>query len=429
MKIRRFFATDIKTALKQVSEELGPEAAIMSTRKTKGGVEVVAATDYEAALELHKANGGQKKRSVSVRASAEDTLQLTNKATTGTVHSDKKPKLTLEEILNETPNITQRNTPITTKKDSSFDVEWSQEPNLIEIRKEVGLMRELLQDQLGELAWHDKSHRTPIQAALLRKLVNMGFPASLASTFSRTCTIKDDFDIAWSQLKQTICAAMPRAQKSILKDGGVVALIGPTGVGKTTTIAKLAAHFVAENGPEDIALVTTDSYRVAAHEQLRTYANIMGISMRVADDAQTLSVILDELTDKKLILIDTAGISQRDQRLATQMSCLMNSGQAIDSYLVLSTTAQTLVIKEAIKTFSMIPLSGTILTKLDESVSLGESLGSVISENLEIAYITDGQKVPEDLHLAKAENLFEQAAKLGVKDTEDWVTAMALSKG
>jgi len=423
MKIRRFFAIDIKTALRQVSEELGPDAAIMSTRKTKGGVEVVAATDYEAAMELHKAQGGIKQRSVSVNASKSAP------EVGAEIISNNKPKQTLEELLNESGRTPQRSQPIMAKKDQSFDVEWSQEPNLIEIKKEVGLMRELLQDQLGELAWHDKNHRTPIQAALLRKLVNMGFQASIASKFVSTCTITDNFDSAWEQLKHTICAAMPEVTNNILTTGGVVALIGPTGVGKTTTIAKLAAHYLSTHEADSIALITTDSYRVAAHEQLRTYANIMGISMRVADNATNLALILDEFSDKELVLIDTAGISQRDQRLAEQMSCLMNSGKSIDSYLVLSTTAQALVLKEAIKTFSLIPLAGTILTKLDETVSLGESLGSVISEHLEIAFITDGQKVPEDLHLAKASNLFDQAAKLGVNDTEDWLTAMKLNEG
>jgi len=419
MKIRRFFAIDIKTALKQVSEELGPEAAIMSTRKTKGGVEVVAATDYEAAMELHKAQGGSKQRSVSVNSSSIRPVESKRSL----------PKQTLDQILNDSAKLPQMAQQSNSKKDQSFDIEWSQEPNLVEIKKEVGLMRELLQDQLGELAWHDKSHRTPIQAALLRKLVNMGFPANIASKFASTCTINDDFDRAWEQLKQTICSAMPEVESNILKSGGVIALIGPTGVGKTTTIAKLAAHYISTHEPERIALITTDSYRVAAHEQLRTYANIMGISMRVADNASNLAQILEEFSDKDLILIDTAGISQRDQRLAEQMACLMNSGKSIDSYLVLSTTSQALVLKEAIKTFSLIPLAGTILTKLDETVSLGESLGSIISEQLKIAFVTDGQKVPEDLHLAKASNLFDQAAKLGVNDSEDWLTAMNLNEG
>jgi len=420
MKIRRFFATDMRKALKQVSEELGPDAAIMSTRKTKGGVEVVAATDYEAAINQHKNKLPKKQSNVSIEIN--DKVDLSNNIT--------EPV----EVEVDEQNIESEQLKANISKTGNYetnldDVEWTQEPNLIAIRQEVGLMRELLQDQLGELAWHDKNRRSPIQAAVLRKMVNMGFPPVLANSFAKTISISNDFDAAWAQLKLNLCSAMPQCEKDILSKGGVVSLVGPTGVGKTTTIAKLAARFVVQHGANNIALVTTDSYRVAAHEQLRTYANIMGVSMRIADDAASLSVILDELADKQLILIDTAGISQRDQRLAEQMSCLMNSGKSIDSYLVLSTTAQSRVLKEAIKTFSMIPLEGTILTKIDESVSLGESLGAVIDSKLKIAYITDGQRVPEDLHLANSAQLFDKAANLGHADTEDWVTAMKLNQG
>jgi flagellar biosynthesis protein FlhF len=399
MKIRRFFANDMRKALKQVSDELGPDAAIMSTRKTKGGIEVVAATDYEAAMVQHKKTVDSK-RAVSVKV--DDDIELSVQPSEQVASIRKKP---------------------------SPDIEWHQEPDLMAIKQEVGLMRELLQDQLGELAWPDKSRRSPIQAALLRKLINMGFTPQISNQFAKTVTATDDFSAGWKQLKQNLCSAMPPVENNILQKGGIVSLVGPTGVGKTTTIAKLAARYVLKHGPESIALVTTDSYRVAAHEQLRIYANIMGISMRVADSAESLSIILNELANKKLVLIDTAGISQRDQRLAEQMSCLINSGKSIDSYLVLSTTAQTLVLKDAIKTFSMIPLAGTILTKLDESVSLGESLGAVIAAKLNIAYVTNGQRVPEDLHLADPGLLFDKAVTLEHDDAEDWVTAMKLNQG
>ncbi len=151
--------------------------------------------------------------------------------------------------------------------------------------------------------------------------------------------------------------------------------------------------------------------------------------MRVAHDASSLSIILDELSEKQLVLIDTAGISQRDKRLAEQMSCLINSGKSIDSYLVLSTTAQTQILKDAVKTFNMIPLAGTILTKLDEAVSLGECLGVVIEEKIKLAYITDGQRVPEDLLHADPVQLISKAVDLGNSETEDWVTAMTLNQG
>ncbi len=405
MKIRRFFAIDMRSALKLVSDELGPEAAIMSTRKSKGGVEVVAATDYDAALEQHQSNTpAHKKRSISVK----------------TVNSDSQSSLDANKG-SKSNNRKSNNKP-------QYDIEWTQEPNMVAIKEEVRLMRELLQDQLGELAWNDRSRRAPMQAAILRKMVQMGFTPSLAETFSKSVNVTDNFDDALEQLALNLAEAMPGVEENILDKGGIVSLVGPTGVGKTTTIAKLAAQYVLKHGAEKVALVTTDSYRVAAHEQLRTYANIMGVSMRIAHDANSLSIILDELNDKKLVLIDTAGISQRDKRLAEQMSCLINSGKSIDCYLVLSTTAQSQVLKEAAQTFKMITLAGTILTKLDEAVSLGESLGVVINEKIKLAYITDGQRVPEDLHLADPVKLINKATDLSDAETEDWVTAMTLNQ-
>jgi len=373
MKIRRFFAADMKTALRQVSEQLGADAAIMSSRKVDGGVEVVAAQDYE-------------------------------------LESKHTPKSSVVEELNNPT------------------VEWSQEPNLVAIREEVSVLKELLQDQLGELAWAERKRRQPIQSALTRKMVNMGFTAQIADQFSQRVQATD-LDSGWQQLTLELAHALPPVQAGILDTGGICSLVGPTGVGKTTTIAKLAARYVLQHGPDSVALITTDSFRIAAHEQLRTYANIMNVPMRVADSAEKLEQILNEFSDKKLVLIDTAGISQRDQRLAHQMSCLMNAGKPINSYLVLSTTSQTSVLKQAIKTFSIIPLSGVILTKLDETMSLGESLSAVISKQLKVAYTTNGQRVPEDIAVAESTELLRLASELEHQEQLDWVTAMQRQLG
>lgn len=377
MKIRRFFAPDMKTALRQVSEELGPDAAMMSSRKVEGGVEVVAALDYS--IETVK--------TVKREPPASDVAKNTNKK-----------------------------------------VEWSQEPNLVAIRQEVSVLKELLQEQLGELAWADKRRREPVQSAIIRRLVNMGFNAQLADQFASRINAAD-VDSGWEQVALDMAHALPQVNSSILDEGGIYSLVGPTGVGKTTTLAKLAAQYVLKHGNKGVALVTTDSYRIAAHEQLRTYANIMNVPMRVADSAENLEEILDEFSDKELVLIDTAGISQRDKRLAQQMNCLMNAGKDIKTYLVLSTTAQTSVLKQAVKTFGVIPLSGVVLTKLDETMSLGESLSAVIANQLKVSYVTNGQRVPEDIAVAKPTELLRLAVDLEQQMQQDWITAMQRQLG
>ena len=386
MKIRRFFAQDMKTALRQVSEELGPDAAIMSSRKTDGGVEVVAALDYT----IETAKGVRRTDSSDNDGSSRDK-------------SSEQPV-------------------------PKAKVEWSQEPNLVAIREEVGALKELLQEQLGELTWAERKRREPIQSAIMRRLVNMGFTAPIADQFASRI-MAQDIDSAWQQLSLEIAHALPSVSSSILDQGGIYSLVGPTGVGKTTTLAKLAAQYVLQHGSQSVALVTTDSYRIAAHEQLRTYANIMNVPMRVTDSASKLEEILEEFSDKELVLIDTAGISQRDKRLAQQMNCLMNAGKEIKSYLVLSTTSQTSVLKQAVKTFGVIPLHGVILTKLDETMSLGESLSAVIANQLKVSYVTNGQRVPEDIAEAEPTELLRLASELEQQVQQDWITAMQRQLG
>lgn len=188
-----------------------------------------------------------------------------------------------------------------------------------------------------------------------------------------------------------------------------MALIGPTGVGKTTTVAKLAARFALRHGQRQVALITTDSYRIGAHEQLRNYAQIMGIPMQVAGDRDELSSAIKSLYGKRLVLIDTAGMSQRDVRLSERLCTLGGGSPPVKNYLVLSAMAQSAVLNETIRAFQQVKLTGCILTKLDETASLGGALSAIIQHQLPVAYVSDGQRVPEDIHLARAHNLVARA--------------------
>jgi flagellar biosynthesis protein FlhF len=199
-------------------------------------------------------------------------------------------------------------------------------------------------------------------------------------------------------------------KNDILNRGGVVALVGPTGVGKTTTAAKLAARFSQIHGKDEVVLISTDTYRIAGFEQLRQYGEMIGCPVELAKDSSELDALLQRYISKKLVLIDTAGMSQRDLRLSNHLSSLMSSTRVkVRNYLVLSAISQHQVMQENVEHFKKIPLSACIYTKLDESVSLGELLSISIQNGLPLAYLTDGQKVPEDIKMANTDKLVQLA--------------------
>jgi len=197
--------------------------------------------------------------------------------------------------------------------------------------------------------------------------------------------------------------------EDVVEKGGVIALVGPTGVGKTTTIAKLAARYALRRGVRHAALISTDNYRVGAHEQLRTYGRLLDIPLRNALNKEELQSHLDDLVDKDLVLIDTAGMSQRDLRISEQLSVLKESKANIKVYLVLAATSQLSGLEETISVFRGINLDGCILTKLDEATSIGPALSAIIEQKLPLAYVSDGQRVPEDLHLARIDKLINSS--------------------
>jgi flagellar biosynthesis protein FlhF len=199
----------------------------------------------------------------------------------------------------------------------------------------------------------------------------------------------------------------------IITKGGVFSLVGPTGVGKTTTIAKLAARYAKIHGADKVGLITTDSFRIGALEQLATYAKILGCPLKHAKNNDELSDAIFQLRNKNLILIDTAGMSQRDLNLTKRLTNLLTKSRVnIKNYLVLSATSQMSVLQESAKHFRTLPLSGCIFTKIDESLSLGELMSVAIHNRLPIGYLTNGQRVPEDIRVANSEKIVQKANQL-----------------
>ncbi|WP_252345750.1 flagellar biosynthesis protein FlhF, partial [Shewanella indica] len=284
-----------------------------------------------------------------------------------------------------------------------------QQQEMEAMREELASLRGLLTHQLSSLMADQRSRTDPVGAMLERKLLEAEFSPEVAERLASLSQHYQSAELGHA-LPQSLANLLDNQGDDLMRQGGIVALVGPTGVGKTTTLAKLAARFIAHHGPDSVLLVTMDHYRIGAFEQLATYGKIMGCPVKQAHDLNELEQILYQFRSRKLVLIDTAGMGQRDMRLYQQLDNLAaNTRLPIRSYLVLSATGQRRVLEEAVSHFQRIDLAGAVLTKLDESVSLGAALSVLIQSGLSLSYITDGQRVPEDMQVADTLTLAKQA--------------------
>ncbi|WP_063659228.1 flagellar biosynthesis protein FlhF [Aliivibrio fischeri] len=476
MKIKRFFAKDMRSALVQVKEELGVDAVIMSNKKVTGGIEIVAAIDPSAqsqsfpavsqrqveedkvsvgkgsmtrrfanmikqygshnsspepepekaereedslAALLQRQSKFQTQSSANSYSNSASTPRLDTSEMTRAIQNN--PKLAHlisdEPVGHSTERMQPKLDPSRYEKGRRSHNESNEE--LENMRSEMSSIRRLLEHQVSGLMWQEVERREPLRAMLIKRLEKMGLSEELADQLA--CYIPEDVPAkdAWPALLKLLAEQIPTSKVDTLSRGGIIALLGPTGVGKTTTIAKLAARAAMEYGPDQVALVTTDTFRIGAQEQLAIYGRIMGCPVRIAKDADELASVLYQLRNRRLVLVDTAGMGQRDVRLTEQLDTIMeNSGSQINSYLVMPATAQRRVLQETIDHFKRIPLSGCILSKIDESLSLGELISVTIENGLPISYIANGQRVPEDIVLAQPKYLVAKANELLEKATE-----------
>ena len=282
-----------------------------------------------------------------------------------------------------------------------------------DMQRELHALRGLMENQLSVLEWSNLSRRQPQRVALLSRFEQMGVGGDIAEAIVSGIAEGDDVERAWGQALEMLVRRLPAVDDDFLNDGGVIAVVGPTGVGKTTTVAKLAARFAMRHGPRNLALVTSDTYRIGAQEQLLHYARILGVPLKTANDGDELAKILSAYLDKQLVLIDTAGMSQRDLRLTEQFQTLRSSSALVKPYLVLSANAQLSALDETVRAFNRVELAGAIVTKLDEAANIGGALTVACRHRLPIACVGTGQRVPEDLQAARAARLVERALPEG----------------
>lgn len=410
MQVKRFFAADMRTAMKLVRDELGADASIIGNRRVAGGVELTAALDYQVpaapsrqpnpALEAElrktqaKIVSAQAELTTRTQVDAGKDRQLFGAAASAPVDSFAEVSHPPRASTNTTDH-------------GALDA----------MRFELHGLRELIEVQLGSIAWGQMQTRRPQQANLWRRLQRMGLSAELSKALlERIATIAEPRQ-AWRMLLAHLAHAIKTPKQEPMEDGGVIALVGPAGMGKTTTLAKLAARYVLKYGAQHIALVSLDSYRIGAQEQVKTLGRILNVPVILVDPGQSLTQALAPLARKRVVLIDTAGLPANDPALRMQLETLASRGVNAKNYLVMAATSQSQVLKAAYHSYKRCCLSGCIITKADEATSLGEVLGLAISQRLPVAYLTDGPRIPDDLQIPRSHQLVSRA--VGLQATQE----------
>jgi len=419
MKVKRFFAQSMAEALKQVSHEMGPDAVILSNRRVDGGVEIVTALDYD--------------ENMARQSLGDKAADATNGSRLAEMQADQHRRLEdelsrtrsrIQDVREKRAAVGARYPQVSLTSDS--DTDWDVNSGLAEgpkpetvaskqaqgysdelaaMKAEISSLREMMGAQpapaSGSNEPNERGAKNAVQQLLSERLQEFGLSPDLATSVARQHR-SGRLEEGWKTSLKMVATGIRTGRDSWLESGGVFALVGPTGSGKTTTIGKLAARYVLAHGADSLALVTTDRYRVAAHEQLFVFGRILNVPVRVVDESHSLDDILDELSDRHLVLIDTAGLTSADRGYQEQLAELVRSDHNIHTHLVVSATSQPRIMKSVWHCYKMANLAGCIVTKIDEALTLGESLGFVMETGLPVAWYTDGQKIPEDLHRAEA---------------------------
>ncbi|WP_207267374.1 flagellar biosynthesis protein FlhF [Pseudomonas sp. FW300-N1B4] len=419
MQVKRFFAADMRQAMKLVRDELGADAAIIGNRRIAGGVELTAALDYKLSAlaprvpNMELEDELRKTQSRIVTAQAELSLRGDGESDNSTNRQlfAGLPLTAAEPLIEPTYAEPRRAAPAPAAASGGVD------PRAFDsMRFELNSLRELMEVQLGSLAWNQLQGSRPAQANLWRRLQRIGLSGPLSRDLLALITDIEEPRQAWRMLLAHLARMIATPEVEPLEEGGVIAMVGPAGMGKTTTLAKLAARYVLKYGAQNIALVSMDSYRIGAQEQLKTLGRILNVSVTHVDPGQSLVQALEPLLRKRVVLIDTAGLQASDPALRMQLESLAGRGIKSKNYLVLATTSQKQVLTAAYHSYKRCGLAGCILTKLDETASLGEVLSLAISHELPVAYLTDGPRIPDDLHLPRCHQLVSRAVSVQMQE-------------
>jgi len=435
--IKKFHAQTTRDALRQVRDALGASALILSNRQVAGGVEIIAVADMDMAALAAQAEPALWRTPSTPRVDQPSpvTPQTSPPPRSSLTLDEAKPQLTkladylvdrdVSTLIRPSPNRQAAHTakpglepeqPATPARETKkTEPEPAKTDAVDELAREMRLLRGMVEGQLAGFAWNDLTRRDPVRLEAMKRLLTAGFSAAFARMLMERLPVdEEDLAQALKWIKSTIAHNLKLADSAddIVERGGVYALVGPTGVGKTTTVAKLAARAVLRHGAAKVALVTSDTYRIGAQDQLRIYGRILGTPVFAVRDENDLEMTLSDLSGRHLVFIDTVGMSQRDKRLAEQVALLCGEQRDVKRLLLLGAPSQGVTLEEVARAYSGPGLIGCILTKIDEALTYGPVLDVAIRHELPVHYVTNGQRVPEDLHLANAVYLADRAFRI-----------------
>ena len=410
MKVKRFIAPNMQAALRQVTQQLGDEAVIISTQRGPKGIEVVAALDYQA-----ERGAGEVQRQLQLQEELEEAKQQLLADQDAVIRETVEAPRNFEALVR--PDYVASLS--ADGKGTSRDPAYTEA--IKEMKEELKELKEwfISQSGVGTTAASNPQEYAWSKAQLQEKCFELGLDKKWSEQLIEQ-VLGDDVEQSWKDMRQMIADTLPISDYKIFEQGGVIAFVGPTGAGKTTTIGKIAAQFVLRHGPESVALLTLDNYRIAAHDQLRTFAKILEVELKVVPINGHLKAELKKLGDKKLILIDTAGLSAKDLCFSTQLEMLKETGLRVKKFLVLPLTSQDRCLQENFQRYKNLGLYGCILTKLDECFSLGGAMSAVVEANVPITLMTNGPHIPHDIHYPNAQKITKLAFRMA-RANQEWL--------
>lgn len=412
MNVKKFTAATSREALRKVRDALGPDAVILSNRPVDGVVEILALANDDVASIASPDHGSEMDQPAPGFEPAAAPASYANRRLSQAMPPMQPMQpMQQQQVFAEAVDMARisamMNNAIAHAKDSAA-------AEMSAMMHEVRAMRGLMETQLAAISWGATAQREPEKANVLRDMLAAGFSATLARYLIEKMPSGKNGPDSMRWIKTVLERNMSSMadEDEVLGQGGVFALVGPTGVGKTTSTAKLAARCVMRHGPDKLALITTDAYRIGGHEQLRIYGKILGVMVHSVKDEADLRIALKELRNKHTVLIDTVGVSQRDQMVTEQVAMLSETGADVKRLLCLNATSTNETLNEVVRAYQGSGLAGCIMTKMDEAASIGNVLDVVIRQKLRLFYISNGQRVPEDLHLADRAMLVDRAFRL-----------------